>query len=189
MIWRQRRWATPLFAAAVLCIVVLSHCAFSRAEDGAVMRFPIVGKTRFPSGLQMEVDTRWVEAQGYRPIRIKLGTSPALPSPADRTIQIDIKVFSLRNSADNVTDTTTAYVTLPQGKTSITASISVLQESLWNRIEIETYEGNRQLGDMSGAFMASASARRANIYYGWDQDAISFLVVNSNVPELSLIHI
>ncbi len=184
MIWRQQRWATPLFAA-LLCIAALSHCSFSHAEDGAVMRFPIVGKTRFPSGLQMEVDTRWVEAQGYRPIRIKLGTSPALPSAADRMIQVNIKVFSLRNSMDDATDLTTAYVTLPQGKTSITTTVSVLQESLWNRIEIETYEGNSQLSDMSGSFNASASARRANIYYGWDQDAISFLVVNSNVPERS----
>lgn len=181
---RHSRWSLTWSAATSLILASIFSAA-SKGEDGTVMRFPIVGKTRFPSGLQMEVDTRWVEAQGYRPIHIKLGTSNGLPSPADRTIQLNVKVFSLRNSVDNLTDVTTAYLTLPEGKTSITSSISILQESLWNRIEIETFEGNSQLSDLSGSFNASASARRANIYYGWDQDAISFLVVNSNVPERS----
>lgn len=167
--------------SALLWLILLTSAPSCPAEDGTVMRFPIVGKTRFPSGLQMEVDTRWVEAQGYRPIRIKLGTSPPAPAPADRTIRIDIKTFA-RSYGDDNGDTTTAYVTLPQGQQSIATSVPVRQEALWSKIEIECYEGGFQLPDMSGSFVASSSARRANQSYGWDQDAISFLVVHPQVP-------
>lgn len=171
---------------ATLCLIVLSlslpACsALSVAEDGMLMRFPIVGRTRFPSGLQMEVDTRWVEAQGYRPVRIKLGTSPPTAAPADRTIRIDITTYS-RNYSEENGDVTTAYVTLPQGKQSISTSIPVRQESLWTRVEVECYESGFQLLDMSSSFNASASARRVNQNYGWDQDAITFLVIHSQVP-------
>jgi hypothetical protein len=170
------------FLRVSMLVAFLALAAKVRSEDGALMRFPIVGKTRFPSGLQMEVDTRWVEAQGYRPIRIKLGTSPPLPAPADRTIRIELKTYSRLSSAEESADVTTAYVTLPQGKQSISTSFPVRQEALWSRVEIECYEGGFQLLDMSGSFNASASARRINQGYGWDQDAICFLVVNSQIP-------
>jgi hypothetical protein len=174
-----------LNAIGIVATILLIYAPSGAAEDGTVMRLPVVGRTRFPSGLQMEVDTRWVEAQGYRPIRIKLGTLPAAPALADRTIRVDIKTF-YRNSHDEVPDVTTAYITLPEGKTSVTTTVLVLQEALWNRVDIETYEGSAHLLDMSTSSGASASARRANVYNGWDQDAISFLIVDANAIPRSL---
>lgn len=178
--WRTVRLSSYLRICIFAAFLTFADDAWS--EDGALMRFPIVGKTRFPSGLQMEVDTRWVEAQGYRPIRIKLGTSPPLPAPADRTIRIEFKTYSRMSSAEEGADVTTAYVTLPQGKQSISTSFPVRQEALWSRVEVECYEGGIKLLDMSGSYNASASARRINQGYGWDQDAICFLLVNSQVP-------
>jgi hypothetical protein len=188
--WRQtfnRRFirAALLFALQTLLLMLLfvsvPISAPSKAEDGTVMRYPIVGRTRFPSGLFMEVDTRWVEAQGYRPVRIQLGTTPSIPSPADRTIRVEIKTFS-RGYSEEAGDITTAYITLPEGKKSVSTSIPVRQEALWTRIEVECFEGGVQLLDMSSSFGASSSARRANQWYGWDQDALTFLVIHSQVP-------
>lgn len=182
--YRTKAILSHLLLRAVLVALLAVTAAQVTAEDGTVIRFPIGGRTRFASGLKMEVDTRWVEAQGYRPIRIKLGTVNGALNTADRTVDVVIKPRSRVNGEEQADEISTS-ITLPEGKAEVTATVLVLQEALWNQIEIETYEDNFQLLDMSGAFTASSSARRINQYMGWDQDAISYLIIDSDVPERS----
>lgn len=154
-------------------------------EDGTVLRFPVMGKTRTPSGLKMEIDTRWAEAQGYRPVRITLGSANGLPVPADLTVRVELTVFSIVGS-EEPGDRTVVYVTLPEGKASITQSVPVLQESLWTNIEVKTFDDTgRELRDLSETFSASTNPKRVNQYYGWDQDAITFLVIHPKIPSRS----
>ncbi len=68
--------------------VVLSFATVAQAGGGQVMRLPRPGPNA--SGLVLRVDPQWVEASGYRNVRIHLSTATGAATPRDRNLRIEL---------------------------------------------------------------------------------------------------
>lgn len=145
---------TPDPLALSLVAVVLSCASIAQAGSGQVMRFPRPGPNA--SGLVLRVDPQWVEASGYRDVRIHISTANGAATPRDRNLRIELSPnYSGEGRRELVT---TGYVTLPQGATAATAHILVPQHQPWYELSVESYEGGRLRKELSGASSYNNSA-------------------------------
>ena len=86
-------------------------------RPGAVIRTPKLN-VRNTTGLRLEIDTQWVDASGYRVVRIHVATANGAPSPVERQLSVQL---SPANYAMNEGDySASRTVTLPQGASTVT---------------------------------------------------------------------
>lgn len=128
----------PLLLLGCLTLGWLGTADPARAESGTVHRAR--GK-----GLDLTVDTRWVDGSGYRPVRIAV--SPLATTVADRELRIQI---SVENSSYGSTERTTVeqYVEIPAGTTStqtVEATIAVPQMDSYDGYSVVVLENGKAI--------------------------------------------
>lgn len=166
------RLRLPAIAAALLIGLAMASVAW--ASGGPVFSLPQIG-VKNKSGLIVSYDGRGVEGNGYRPLRIEVTPWPLKPLTADRQIRLVIKPMSY--NASN-TPEVVQVIDLPEGSTSVKATISVPQSALWYSMAIQTYEGGEKLEDLSQDYMGWANVN----YWDWTEDRPTMLFIDPAVP-------
>lgn len=131
------RWALP--------ISLLGLGGPLWAGSGEVIRLPNSAAPQH--GLQLIVDTRWVDANGYRPVRVTALPWPPQSAAASRTIRVDItpRYWSSSPSLQRVT----GYVEIPQGATRGETTLAVPPTSINSpMLAITVSEDGTRLDDL-----------------------------------------
>lgn len=130
------------------------------------------------NGLRVNVDSSWVDANGYRPIQVELipcvGAIPA-PATADRSIRVEIRPYSWRGGFGwcGVSD----FVEIHQGDTSVKTTVAVPQREQWSTFQVEFWEDGRKLEDLA---FSGAMSYTGN--YGWTEAAPAMLFIDRDAP-------
>ena len=146
---RAMRWA----AIGVMAALAVTPYARLQAGTGYVLSLPQPG-VRNTTGLTVNVDTRWVDGDGYRPVRVEVIPAPG-PAPADRTLRFVFTQFGFRYWEQGVTRIEQT-IEVPQGSTRVEATVAIPQIEAIEMLGIEVYEGRRLLEPLSNS-LASAS--------------------------------
>jgi hypothetical protein len=151
-------------------VIVMNTAAF--AGSGEVITTPPPMKPN-KSGLRLTVDTQWVDASGYRDVRLHLATATGAPSPDDRRLEIELSPNAYGNAGDFVTRQT---IELPQGNTQSTTHMFVPQNFPWREITIRVFE--------EGSFWKelSSDSNVSNVGDEWSEAVPSFLVIDADAP-------
>jgi hypothetical protein len=140
-----RRLTRCVLFIVVVCL--LSAPRVSTGETGSLDVFPPPGVAS-KSGLKLEVDTRWCEGFGYRPVRVTATVVPRGTTPADRVLLVEL--VQDRSVYRDGTTTVTGYLELPQGSSTATITLPVpidTSSTLW---WIDVYEDGVQLEELTG---------------------------------------
>ncbi len=168
------------FRARLYCLslsfICLGHLWLphqSQAGSGGVSRLPVAGKLN-TSGVRIVIDTRWVDANGYRPVRVEVIPLRA-PAIEDMTFRIVIKPQShYGNSRDSISQ----IVELPQGSNGVVVRIPVPQDSPWHSFVVDVYKDGRLLEDLSGDHLSWAPG----LYRNWNEFTPCVLLIDSRAP-------
>ena len=158
--------------SGLLCLLPL----LAHAGTGSVDKLPPQGILN-TSGVQMIVDSRWVDGNGYRPVRIEIIPLKA-PAAADRQFRVVVKPQANYGLSG---DTISQIVELEQGAMSAKASIAVPQDAPWHSIIMEVYENGALHDDLSGDAL---SWPRGNYYGNWNEGTPGILLIDSRAPKL-----
>ena len=96
----------------LLLIALPGHPAL--AGSGSVAWLP-TPRTKAPSGLRLSIDNRWMDGNGYRPVRVRLSLLNGRPTPADRMVKVVLRPQGWYWGTG--TPASSAWVELEQGKT------------------------------------------------------------------------
>lgn len=165
--------------AAMLLLACCGPLRSVYAENGGLFQLPIA-PDKPVSGLYLELDTRWIDGSGYRPVRVTIATANGLPAPADRRLEVTLQPQYYNFNNRNPFPAVTREVQLSQGKTAETHTLLVPQQFLWNSIEITTREDGRRLKELSSESM-SVVTTFVNGYYTEAYPAT--IVFHRNAPE------
>ena len=88
--------SVPTCIRLVLVVVLAAIPASLEASSGVVVQLP-QGNVKPKNGLRLTIDTRWVDTNGYRPVRIEARNWPPGPTLADRRIRVVIEPRSWRS--------------------------------------------------------------------------------------------
>ena len=118
---------------------------FAHAETGEVQHLP-TAPNKPDHGLILQVDTRWIDGSGYRPVRVSVGTANGKPAPADRRVRVTLQPspYYYYKSPPRVS----REIELPQGSVSATEEILVPQHSGWYGMRVTTHEDGRRLDEL-----------------------------------------
>jgi hypothetical protein len=161
---------TGLFAA---CLVAWMAQA-AAAGSGTVVTLPIP-PTKPKSGLSLTIDGRGIDANGYRPIRIKVSPLPPGPFPADR--QIRVVLYPGEYAADTFPKVS-QIIELPEGAASAEATIAIPQSTQWYQFSVATYESGEKLKDLSQEYLGWMTSG----YYQWTEASPATLIIDNRVP-------
>jgi hypothetical protein len=155
-------------------MLVACLAAAALAGNGMQIGLP-VGGMKNKSGLRLMIDGRGVDANGYRPVKIAVTTSPPKPLPADRQIRVVLKPNAYAGvNAPEVSQ----VIELPEGSITTSVTLSMPQTSMWHGMSIETYEGGQKWEDLSQRHMAWS---RTNSW-DWSEARPTMLFLDSDVP-------
>jgi hypothetical protein len=170
-LWRMS-WVV-LWLGAVLSLAV------APAAAGTGTRVTLPAGPKIKNGLRVNIDTTWVDSSGYRPVQLEFISWPPGPAPADRTIRVEFKPSTWRGGY--AWCGVTKFIEIPQGATSVQASISVPQREQWNTFQFEFYEDGRKLEDLSyqGGMVTVGN-------YGWTEASPAMLFIDSDAPPRAL---
>src|SRR5438477_8221420 len=126
---------------SLVACILLVVAAEAGASEGLQISLPPL-RVKNKSGLQLEIDGRGVDANGYRPVKITVNPRGMKPLLADRQIRIVLKPHAYSQVA---TPSVSQVIELPEGSTVTTAIISIPQTALWHNMTVDTYEGNQKL--------------------------------------------
>jgi len=138
-----RRVCLALFLIAACCVPRWTH-----AETGGTIHLP-AAPDKPVSGLFLQVDTRWIDGSGYRPVRITIITANGLPAPADRRLDITLQPQYYNFNGRNPFPAVTQELKLSQGNVAETHTVLVPQQFLWYSMEVTTREDGRTLKELS----------------------------------------
>lgn len=170
---------TGRHATAVLTawLVVFGGAHIAGGDQGSVSRLPIVGK-KMTSGLQIEIDTRWADGPGYRPVRVTLTTLPPAPAPADRTIRVEIHPNQWSSGYGSTQ--TSEFVEIPQGSVSATTTILVPRSYTWSSLSVACFEDGVPLQDLTENLGIPYAGNDA-----WDDMTPLLLFIDEQAPLFS----
>ena len=127
-----------VFAAAPLC-------STSFAGNGTVTTIPRAAAAA-KHGLQMDVDTRGVDGNGYRPVRIRVYTSNGRPSGSDRTLLVE---FSPNGNYGYGQQQVSKRITLARGAFSAEMTMLVRQSASTANLRTAVYESGHRIPEMN----------------------------------------
>ena len=161
-------------AALLVLVLGVVQTPKAFAGTGAVLSLPTTG-VKPTSGLRLDIDTRWLDGPGYRPIRIRLSTVGLVPSAADRAIRITL---STRHWLEKPVVRTTATVLLPQGQSSIEQTVLMPMSNSLSRFEVRASEGRTVCRDLSSDTM------NYSVTTSWSEVFPTILVIDPAAPPL-----
>jgi hypothetical protein len=165
-----KRWCCCLLAGLMLAVAVGGQAL---GGSGGVATLPLPG-TLNTSGVQVVIDSRWIDSTGYRPVRVEIVPLKA-PATSDRQFRVVIKPQTYYGPSR---DAISQIVELEQGSMKGIASIAVPQDSPWHAFVIDVYEDGRLHDDLSGEHL---SWPRGN-YWDWNETAPGILVIDPLAP-------
>ncbi|MFH1266719.1 MAG: hypothetical protein ABIK89_13395, partial [Planctomycetota bacterium] len=163
-------WAGLGALVALWCLVGRPDVA--RAESGTVRRGTA-------AGLRMEVDTRWLSGNGYRPVRITV--TPVAPVVADRTLTVE---FSTRRHWDPRWDNLRVIqeIEIPAGSGAIQTTMSVPQMVGWSEYTVNVVEDGKAILPL-----CHSAPGDQNASWGEGERSPGILVVGVRLPETGVI--
>jgi hypothetical protein len=144
------------------------------AGSGMVVTLPLA-PTKPKSGLALTIDGRGIDANGYRPIRIKVMPLPPGPFPADR--QLRVVIYPGEYAAASFPKVS-QIIELPEGATSAEAVIAIPQTTQWYQFSVETFESGEKLKDLSHEYLGWMTTG----YWQWTEAAPAMLIIDERVP-------
>ncbi len=130
----------------ILLILLAAMPARLEAYSGGVIHLP-QGNKKPKNGLRLTIDTRWVDANGYRPVRIEAINWPLGPTLADRSIRVVIEPSSWRGSRPAIR--VSGRIEIPEGAARGETVLAVPQSDQWGSIWVMAYEDGALLKDVS----------------------------------------
>lgn len=146
-----------LLAGAIASAV----CESANAASGGQMKLPSASGTivnsagmpvaRKPSGLTLSIDTTWVAANGYRPVRITIAPPAAAPLAANRTLEIRLTPhgYSGNYFGNGEALQVRQEVEVSAGSSGATFTVSVPQEQLWEGLALDVFEEGTRIDELS----------------------------------------
>ncbi len=157
--------------AVAVCLTALAK--LSHAGSGSVFRVPSGGTPK--NGLQLIVDARWVDGNGYMPVKVTLLPWPAGPATASRTIQVVlVPDFALSRSRED--HQVTGTVELTQGATRGEATLAVHRRGAPQYLSIRVYEDGAPLEDLSLSYASMGGSSRKS------EAVPTLLVIDADAP-------
>lgn len=144
-------------------------------ESGGVAVLPQGVKPKHK--VQVILDTRWVDSNGYRPIRVTVVQWPGGKAPADRQFRITFSGDTYGNRADM---TVTDVIDLPEGQASATKTIPYPQCGQSWRFHVEVREDGVELREME----ADLSFPNRYGYGSWSESTPALLFLDQDAPSL-----
>lgn len=162
-------WRSIVVSCILISAVATTPCV---AGSGYKIVLPFNGQ-KLKNGIIAEIDTRWVDGFGYRPVKISLSARRA---KRDRTI----KIVLLPESHSSFKEPLRVEVEMeiPEGKKEVTRTFYIPQQSPWSAFRAEFYEGGRMLKDLSMTRNAAQTNSSINL------DSPCLLIVDTDAPSL-----
>lgn len=148
----------------------------AQAGSGGVNTLPSPG-TLSTSGVQVVVDSRWVDSNGYRPVRVTI-LPLKTPAVADETYRVIIKPQSYYGGSR---DLISQIIELKQGDMQASATVPVPQDMPWHAIVVDVHRDGRKLEDLSGDQLSWPRGG----YWNANETIPNILAIHSNAPTLS----
>ncbi len=171
------RWRWPNLArygrCALLVLCLASIGTALQAGSGTVIHLPM-GNTKPKNGLKVVVDFRWLDGNGYRPVRVDMINWPPGPTRADRTIRLVLEpqLYSWNRTPQRATQ----YIEIPQGTSRVSTTIAVPQHFVWRNINISVHEDGELCEDLSREVGIS------NPVDDWSEANPAILIIDSDAP-------
>jgi hypothetical protein len=99
------------------------------------------------SGLTISIDTVWLPANGYRPVRVTV--KPVAPTTSDRTLQIRLTPVA-GGYAHSFSVRVTRMIDVPAGS-SASLTVPVPQWEAWQGLQLDVLEDGQQIDELSAA--------------------------------------
>ncbi len=164
----------PILAVLIVATVCCFGSAFVFADSGSVVRVPTPG-TKVKTGLAVDVDTQWVDGNGYRPVRVTVKPLGGGPSAADR--RLDVKITPHSWQWDMPMAGVSTSIELEQGQTAVEQTVLIPQNNPWGSIEIETLEDGRRCDDLCAKLGIGV---RNNLV--WSEAAPTIVLIDPDAP-------
>jgi hypothetical protein len=101
----------------------------------------------------MDIDTRWVDAVGYRPVRVTMINWPRGPATADRTFRVELEPFT--NEWRIFDPKVIGSVELKRGQRAATLELYCPQSYWWAGIDVRVYEGSVELREFESTVVVN----------------------------------
>lgn len=161
-----------------MLIMQLAPSVIPVAHAGSGMQFSLPGpKVTSTTGINLVVDTYWVEGYGYRPVRVLAKT--IAPSAADRDISIRFRADGRSYSRGNPYMEVESQFILPAGATQAETVISVPRYIAWLKIDWDVFVDGRYISELSAK---DFNGPGSNIY-GINNKKPRILLVNPKGPQ------
>ncbi len=144
------------------------------AGGGGVTRFAY-GKPGRGAALSVEIDSRWIKGDGYRPVRVVV--RPVAKPKFTRDRQVTIVLYHDVGHPEFPLELTTQVIDLPEGAAEVTATIYVQQNRVQSNLGVEFWEGRRELRNVYAAPLVDPSSDG-----NWSDAAPGILVIDFDVP-------
>ncbi len=170
-----QRFTIAMLAA---CVLGLFFPGVVIAGTGSTLSLP-GARAKIKSGLRVEIDSRWVDGNGYRPIRVTLIPWPPGPATFARTIRVELKP-SLRYGGVADTDAS-AFIEIPEGAASVTRVICIPQDGGWANATVRFYEEGVRLKDLDSAINFVFAINNQV----WSEAQPSILMLDADAPKIA----
>jgi hypothetical protein len=144
------------------------------AGSGAVGTLP-GPRQKAKTRLKLQVDTEWVDGNGYRPVTVRISPLGGGPAPADRMVQVKLRPQGWQWGT--FMPTVTTWVEILQGDVAGEQTVAVPQYESWNAIAIETFEDDKLCQDLCGQLGMNLTGP-----YQWSEAAPAMLFIDSDAP-------
>lgn len=165
----MHRTFQPRFSCRVISLL-LAGClgaTSARATTGGVTHLP-TGKFN-TTGVTVQVDSRWIDAVGYRPVRVKISAVKP-PAKRDRQFRVVLRPYGNKSQVSQV-------IELREGTAQATATILVPQDSSWDSLGIDVFEDGRILDELSGQRFSYGNN------WDWNESMPGLLVIDADAHE------
>lgn len=128
------------------------------AESGSITQLPST-RARTPSGIAIDIDTRWVAGTGYRPVRVNVINWPRGAATTERTFRIELE--PTLNEWRRFDPKVEATVTLQRGQRNSEVEVYCPQSYWWNGLSIRIYEGSKELREFRTTVAVNQGGRNS----------------------------
>ncbi len=167
------RFACDLLLFGLLVVAGVADPGNSYGESGISIDLPVPTK-RIRNGLTVNCDTHWVDANGYRPIKL---TFRPVPAPSAITRQIQVKLSYSEAFGINYSNVIRDEVEIPAGSTVVEKIVYLPQRNELTLLKLEFFEAGYRLSDLEYVGGGVNMARGV-----WTEAAPGILFIDSDTP-------